>query len=111
MAGDTREEGGSVTPTDIFGQPITVGSIVVYGQGLGRCAALSAGEVISIGPYANNYSYKDWKITVRRPRDVVHRHDWPAADMTRVDVHLNFPDRMYVTPETPESFWARFPEP
>jgi hypothetical protein len=94
--------------TDKMGQPILVGSFIVYGTLLGRCAALKIGRVEKIratwggGGWArvgtDEYPLTpEWHITVRSVDD-----SWshcPAKASQKLGT-LMFPNRMLVIPQS-----------
>lgn len=99
-----------VVPTpecrDKLGALITVGSVIVYGTLLGRCAALKIGRVTKIRAVKSKWSsYKghEWRIHVRGVEDGWAHATPKAGDREGV---LQFPNRaLVIEPEKlPDSY-------
>jgi hypothetical protein len=88
-----------IRPLDKLGTPVEIGSIIVYGHALGRCAALRVGRVLELNQVPRPYWYgtgpapATWHATVIGIAD-----EWngrPAALNEKVGT-LQFPDRWVV---------------
>ena len=86
---------GNLIPLDKVGQEITVGSYIVYGHALGRCAGLRFGKVLRVKyEKTDDWSQKKtFKIKVWGIDD-----EWTSYEpvLCSTPGTLNFPDRILV---------------
>lgn len=82
-------------PTDKVGKEIKVGSFVVYGHALGRCAGLRIGKILEIRSPKTDYNKEAIHFSVQGVDD-----DWnfKPPHVCRKGT-LQFPDRILVIPE------------
>lgn len=56
-------------PTDKVGNEIKIGSFIVYGHALGRCAGLRIGKVLDIKEHESQWKDEKFRFTVRGIED------------------------------------------
>lgn len=100
---------------DFVGQPIVVGSVVVYPLKSGSSAAHLREGVVTAIEYSikeGYYTREGWKISIERVEEdwyLQWHHESRGANPTWkiIRTTLHFPDRLTVIPETPACFWMR----
>lgn len=88
---------------DKLGTPILVGSFIVYGHALGRCAGLRIGRVLGIKEKTHAYStQRGAAIRVQGVND-----DWGEPTLCKPGT-LFFPSRIVVVTDLPEKIRKLF---